>query len=190
MLCPTRNLRSSSKKKRNSESLAPAWNTTSDLTSTFSPHFLIPGFQSRLTRTFLASNQTGLKVSPHVTGDTPYTAIGGSSDIKGNLEPHLFESIMLKSDKGCRWDARIPFHLFVKFSTAINSGIGVEVKKIIWRQGIQKGLKCIRSFPLSCIIPWKYIWIIIYFLFYHSSQIIISIVNAIIFLKMPSTAGE
>jgi hypothetical protein len=81
-----------------------------------------------------------------VTGDTPYTAIGGSSDIKGNLKPHLF-------DKGCRWDARIPFHLFVKFLTAMNSGIGVEVKKIIWRQGIQKGLKCIRSFPLSCIIP-------------------------------------
>jgi hypothetical protein len=29
------------------------------------------------------------------------------------------------------------------------------VKKIIWRQGTQKCLKCIRSYSLSCIIPSK-----------------------------------
>jgi hypothetical protein len=56
--------------------------------------------------------------------------------MSGNLEPRLFESTVLKSDKGCHrtgrdaclllwdacWDARIPFHLFVKFSTAVKSG--------------------------------------------------------------------
>jgi hypothetical protein len=100
--------RSSSKKKRNYESLAPACDTTFDLISTFSPANLIDGLQSSLIRTFLDLNR------------------------------------FLKSDK----DLRIPFHLFVKFSTAVNSRIGAEVKNLIWRQGIQKGLKCIRSYTL------------------------------------------
>jgi hypothetical protein len=97
--------RSSSKKKQNYESLAPACDTTFDLISTFFPANLIDGFQSRMIRTFLDLNR------------------------------------FLKSDK----DPRIPFHLFEKFSTAVNSGIGAEVKKFIWRQGIQKVLKCLEA---------------------------------------------
>ena len=49
--------RSSSKKKRNYESLAPACDTTFDLISTFFPANLIDGFQSSLIRTFLDLNR-------------------------------------------------------------------------------------------------------------------------------------
>ena len=90
-----------------------------------------------------------------------------SSHMSGNLEPRLFESTVLKSDKGCHrqtvpgcllllagMPAGMPeFHFIFSLSFRLQSSL--EVKKLIWRQGTQKCLKCIRSYSLSCIIPSK-----------------------------------